>query len=423
MSDGLAAALARLRGLSRFGVRLGLERVRRVLAELGDPQERLRALHIAGTNGKGSTAAMLEAVLRASGRRVGLYTSPHLCRFSERIRVDGREIPAGRLVAGVERVLAIEPALTFFEAATAIGFLHLAEEQVELAVIETGLGGRLDATNVLARPLVTILTRIDLDHQEQLGHDLSAIAGEKAGILKPGVPALAAPAGADVLGVLETRARELGVPLRIVGRDLRLARTESALRFESDRGVLDGVALGLAGPHQVENAALVLGALEELAVAGEQVAPGAILEGLRGARWPGRLEQLEGGALLLDGAHNVGGARALGVALRELGVMQPTLIVGLLGPKDPAPFLAALRPQIGSVVALRPRSERAIDPAAIAALAGPDGTTAPDLTTALALARGRGAPIVITGSLYLVGEARARLLGEVEDPIATADPR
>jgi dihydrofolate synthase/folylpolyglutamate synthase len=423
VSGGLAAALARLRGLSRFGVRLGLERIRRVLAELGDPQERFRALHIAGTNGKGSTAAMLEAVLSASGRRVGLYTSPHLCRFSERIRADGREIPPERLVAGVERVLAIEPALTFFEAATAIGFLHLAEEQVELAVIETGLGGRLDATNVLTRPLVTILTRIDLDHQEQLGHDLPAIAGEKAGILKPGVPALSAPAGADVIRVLEARARELEVPLRIVGRELGLVRSAHALRFVSDRGSLDGVELGLAGPHQEENAALVLGALEELAAAGEPVGPHAIRDGLRSARWPGRLEQLEGGALLLDGAHNVGGARALGLALRELGVERPTLIIGLLGPKAPAPFVAALRPQVGSVIAIRPRSERAIDPSAIAALAAPDATTAPDLTTALALARGRGARILIAGSLYLVGEARAHLLGEPEDPVATADPR
>jgi dihydrofolate synthase/folylpolyglutamate synthase len=416
-------ALARLQGLSRFGVRFGLDRVRQVLGSLGDPQMSFPSIHIAGTNGKGSTAAMIESVLRASGLRAGLYTSPHLCRFSERIQVAGREISPERLTEAIARVLEVDPELSFFEAATAIGFLHFAEEQVELAVVETGLGGRLDATNVLVRPLVTVLTRIDLDHQEQLGSDLSAIAAEKAGILKPGVPVVSAPfATPEVARVVERRAGKLGAPLRVVGRELRVARGKGGLRFESQRGVVEAISLGLLGAHQVENATLALAALEEVVAAGRPIAAAALRDGLRTARWPGRLEWIAREGVLLDGAHNSCGAHALGAALAERGQGPYRVILGLLGPKDPRPVLAPLLPHLSGLIATRPRSLRALDPSRIAELLPGRATTAPDLASALAEARDGRDPILVTGSLYLVGEARALLLGEETDPIALADP-
>jgi dihydrofolate synthase / folylpolyglutamate synthase len=413
---GYVATLERLRSLSRHGVHLGLERMERTLDRLGSPQRAFPSLHVAGTNGKGSTSAMLDACLRRAGLRTGLYTSPHLCRFTERIQVDGREIARGALSRYVDRALAVEPALTFFEAATVAAFCCFAEERVEIAVVETGLGGRLDATNVIT-PLVSVITRLGLDHTELLGLDLASVAREKAGILKPGVPALSAPAAPEAERVVSERASALGCRLRVAGRDFSLVEEEQRLVYRG-AAVLDGLRLALAGDHQRENAALCLAALEELRAQGRHIPDAALREGLAAVRWPGRLEQVDD-RHLLDGAHNPDGARALARALGERRDL--CLVVGILGPKDPRPVLEPLLPHAGRVVFTRPRSERAIPPEELAPLV-PGAATAVDLAAALDLLRDDGRPRLVTGSLYLVGEARSLLLGEPCDPLPTADP-
>jgi dihydrofolate synthase/folylpolyglutamate synthase len=418
-----AATLDRLRSLSRFGVRLGLERMARVLDCLGRPQRRFSSVHLAGTNGKGSTAAMLASCLAAAGYRTGLYTSPHLCRFSERIRVSGTEIRAEELEKWVHRVLALEPGLTFFEAATAVALAHFAEQQVEVAVVETGLGGRLDATNVLV-PRVSVLTRIDLDHQEILGSDLTSVAREKAGIIKQGVPAISAPAEPEVQAVIRQRCTELDAPLRLAGQDFVL-RPEGgglgsggALSFETAGWTCDSLQVPLAGDHQLENATLCLGALSELRRSGMVVPEDSIRQGLRKTRWPGRMEWV--GPYLLDGAHNASGARALAAALEHLG-LRVALIMGLLGPKDPRPVLEPLLPHASRALFTRPRSSRAIDPRELSG-AVEGGEVVEDLPSAIRRLETHPGPRLVTGSLYLVGEARALLLGEPVDPVPTADP-
>ncbi len=417
-----AEALARLHALGRLGVDLGLERIARVLGGLGDPQRRYASIHLAGTNGKGSTAAMLAACLREAGLRTGLYTSPHLCRFSERIQVDGREIPPDRVATLLERVLALDPALTFFEAATAIGLLHLAEEGVEVAVVETGLGGRLDATNVVA-PRVSVITRLGLDHQELLGPDLASIAREKAGIIKAGTPVVAAAAEPEAEAVLHARCAEVSAPLLLEGRDFEVTAAEDGASYRGQRGSLAGLALALRGEHQQGNAALCLAALEVLGERGPRIPEAAIRRGLAAVRWPGRLEWI--GEHLLDGAHNPAGARVLARYLEGQG--RPLVVVaGILGPKDPAAVLAPILPHASALILTRPRSARALPPGELAAAARGLGypgriTEAPGLEAALAGVKESG-PVLITGSLYLVGEARALLLGEPVDPLPTADP-
>jgi dihydrofolate synthase/folylpolyglutamate synthase len=417
-----AAALERLQGLSRFGVRLGLGSTRRLLSRLdllagqgGDPGYGM-VIHLAGTNGKGSTAAMLEACLREAGLRTGLYTSPHLCRFSERIQVAGREIPRQEVPELAQRVLALDPGLTFFEVATAMALLHFARQRVQVAVVETGLGGRLDATNVLA-PAVCVLTHIGLDHTEVLGDDLASVAGEKAGIIKPGVPVVSAADPAGVAGrVIAGRCRELDSPLWSLGRDFAL-REEG---YAGPRWRLPRLPGGLAGAHQRQNAALCLAALELLQQRGLlQITTQQAARGLQRVRWPGRMER--SGAWLLDGAHNPDGCRALAGALGP-GDRGLCLVLGVLGPDRPlSQMLAPLRPWAGRVILTRPASERAADPAALARRV-PGAEVAASLGQALDLARSHPGTRLITGSLYLVGEARALLLGEPTDPVRTADP-
>jgi dihydrofolate synthase/folylpolyglutamate synthase len=419
--EGYAAALGRLLRLGRFGVRMGLEPTRSVLARLGDPHRAFASVHLAGSNGKGSTAAMLAACLRAAGLRTGLYTSPHLCRFTERIEVDGGEIPRRRVAELVERVLALDPHLTFFETATAVALLHFAEAAVEVAVLETGLGGRLDATNVVT-PRVSILTRIALDHTEILGTRLVEVAGEKAGIVKPGVPAVSAPpASGEVETLLRGRCAELGAPLRLMGRDFDADRGALGFGYRGPAWQLDRLSVALPGEHQLENAALCLAALEQLQAQGLPVTEAHARQGLSQVRWPGRMEWV-GERFLLDGAHNPAGAAALAGALQ--GVARCCLVFGALGPRDVEGTIGPLLPRCGAVILTRPRGPRGIPPEELARRCGLEGRArlAPDLPAALELAADVAGPVLITGSLYLVGEARQLLLGEPVDPVPTADP-
>ncbi|HXT99995.1 MAG TPA: cyanophycin synthetase [Polyangia bacterium] len=411
-AGGYAELLGRLAGVRTLGVDLGLERMRLALARLGDPQARFAAVQIAGTNGKGSTAAMTEAVLREAGLRTGLYSSPHLARFTERIRVDGQEANGDRLAALDRLVAATEVPLTYFEVATALAFLAMAEAGVEIAVLETGLGGRLDAVTTCV-PCATAITSIGLDHTEYLGDTLAAIAREKAGILKAGVSCF--------LGRLPREADD---------EIARVAESAGALlfRYGQDFGPTP-FSPALAGAHQKENAALAA----QLARAagrhlGRTIDDRTMERGLAGVRWPGRCERV-GDDLLFDAAHNADGARALAAALPALAAdRRVVLVVSIVGDKDAAAMFAALAPAAAAIVTTRsdnPRAVAAAELAAIAARFTADVVACDDPVAALAEARGRagaGGLVVVCGSMFLVGMLRAHVLGEPVDPLPTSDP-
>jgi dihydrofolate synthase/folylpolyglutamate synthase len=407
-----ADLLARLAGVRALGVELGLDRMRLALARLGDPQTRFAAVQIAGTNGKGSTAAMAEAVLREAGLRTGLYSSPHLARFSERIRVAGREVDGDRLAALDRLVAATEVPLTYFEVATALAFLAMAEAGVEVAVLETGLGGRLDAVTTCA-PCATAITSIGIDHTGYLGDTLTAIAGEKAGIMKPGVPCFVGRVPPEADHELARAAAAAGAPLFRLGPDFARPR----------------FSIGLAGEHQADNAAL---AVELARAAGSRVGrpidDQALARGLAGVRWPGRCEWV-GGDLLFDCAHNADGAGALAAALATLAPgRRAVLVVSIVDDKDPEAMLAALAPAAAAIVTTRSDNPRALPATALATVAArftADAVACDDPDAALAEARRRAGPggvVVVCGSMFLVGQLRARVLGEPVDPVTTSDP-
>ena len=410
--------LEELFALRRFGMELGLERMERLLERLGNPHRAYRVIHIAGTNGKGSTAAFTTALCRAAVKRTGLYTSPHLSRFTERIRVDGEEIPQEQLVRLFERVrreaaaVAGLEGLTFFEIVTALAFVWFQEARVEVAVIEVGLGGRLDATNVVD-PAVAVVTGIALDHQEVLGNTLEEIAREKAGIFKRGRPAVYAAEDERARQVLAGEATAHGAePIREHGRDFG--------------GPGDGDRpLGLAGPHQRTNAALAIEAVRfvapELGAAERDAA-------LAWTRWPGRLERIaERPDVLVDCAHNPDGARALARALAPRAFV---LLVGVASDKDAEGLLAALRPLAAEAVVTEPRSARARSAQTLAVMAerelGVPVLCEPVPARALDLARERasrrGLPVLACGSIFLVGPIRELCLGETPDPVVVSDP-
>jgi dihydrofolate synthase/folylpolyglutamate synthase len=395
---------AQLFARARHGMKLGLDRMERALSELGHPERRAPAFHVAGTNGKGSVCAFLDAACRAAGFRTGLYTSPHLEHFSERFQVDGVPATEQALLdcyTALRRRLpwAFEgdEALTFFELVTLLAFQLFADAGVDRMVIETGLGGRLDATNVL-RPIVTCLTPIAFDHMEFLGNTLASIAAEKAGILKPNVPAVVARQPPEARAVIESRARELNSQLWHEGEEFLLPAH---------------IELGLRGAHQRSNAAV---AFQALTLAG--VPPQAIRTGLAQARWPGRLETVQRSPeIVLDGAHNPAGATVLATALSELyGGRRRHVVIGMLGDKDAASVVRLLAPLADTLLVTQPSSPRALPAASLAALAGahpqvhvePVATEA--LQRAIKLASGDDL-VVVCGSLYLVGELRAFLRG------------
>jgi len=399
---------AYLQRLQPLAMRFGLERMERALHALGHPERRFPLLHVGGTNGKGSTCAMSAAALSAAGHRVGLYTSPHLVRFHERIAIDGVPIEDAALSTRIDEVRAACPwheagredeRLTYFEFATLVGLLEFASRGVSVAVVEVGLGGRHDATNALGSPAVTAIARIGLDHVQLLGDTVEAVAREKAGIFKTGVPAVVyrdQPGGA--LEVLRSEAARRGAPFTVAPP------------------VWDG-PVGLAGPHQKANAALAAAALRALATRGVAVGEDAIARGIAGVVWPGRLEEV--GGVLLDGAHNPQGAAALAEALAALHPGRPVeLVFGVLSDKDHTGMLAALGPAVRGLHLVAPASPRARPAGEMQAVArslGIPAETHPGVEEALACARRAaydGALVCVAGSLYLVGEARWRLGGK-----------
>ena len=412
--EAVARILA-LRGGEIAGMRQGLERIEALLDAIGNPERAFRIVQVGGTNGKGSVSAMLAAILHAAGRRVGLYTSPHLTDFSERIRVDGRAIPEADVVDGIEAIGTLVTRLdaTMFEATTALGLDHFAREGVEIAVLEVGLGGRLDATTV-GRPVLEVLSRIDYDHQASLGHTLTEIAGEKAAIIRSGV-AVAARQEPEAEEVLVRRAAAARVPLELAGRDLHVVARTFALDGQrlDLRGPgwrLDDVLCRLLGVFQPDNALLAAAAAQHL---GADEA--AIRRGLATVQWPGRFQIIgREPIVILDGAHNPGGARALAASLAAYFPGQAlTLVLGIAADKDVGGILGALAPLASRLILTTYASPRAASPATLRASLPPctaEVRTAGSLREALSLAATTPRPpiICVAGSLYLIGEALAQ---------------
>jgi dihydrofolate synthase/folylpolyglutamate synthase len=395
--------------------KLGLERIRVILHALDHPERACRFVHVAGTNGKGSTCAMIEAGLRAAGVATGLYISPHLAEPVERIQTGGKPVTAEQFTWAFDQVHAISEALltseridahpTYFETVTAMAFLLFRELGAETVVLETGLGGRLDATNVVS-PELTVITPIDFDHEQFLGSTIAAIAGEKAGILKPRVPAVFACQRPEALDVLEKRAREMEAPVTQTSE-----ASVEGLRMDSRGSTfrLNGVTVRcpLAGEHQVENAITAALSLRHFGVAEAGIAQ---------TRWPGRLEWVsERPAILLDGAHNAAGARALAAYIRRFfGDRRVWIVYGTMRDKAVDEVTGTLFPLAAEVIVTAARYSRSLRPEVIAELANdPRVRVEPSIENAIALVRreaGPGDAVFITGSLFVVGEARALLL-------------
>jgi len=382
--------------------KLGLDRIRAVLAALGNPEKAYRVVHVAGTNGKGSTSAMIAAGLRAAGVRTGLFTSPHLVEPTERIQIDGIPVTQAQFSRAFDVVheaagsLDLDAHPSYFETVAAMAFWLFRELNVQTAVIEVGLGGRLDATNVV-EPALTVITPIDMDHQVFLGETIEAIAGEKAGILKRGVPAVFARQRPEAAAVLDAKAAELGIPVkRAVDFEIR------DLEIDARGSHFSGIECPLAGEHQVDNAVTAALALEMLGVS-----PKGIAE----TRWPGRLEHISPNPdILLDGAHNPAGVRAL---IRYLERFYPDrkrwIIFGAMRDKAVAEMGAILFPLADELILTAADSPRSMMPEELAALAA-CGRAVANIGEALKMVAGEAAAddmIVITGSLFLVGEARA----------------
>lgn len=429
-------------GLQLFGARFGLETTRRLAALAGNPHERLRFIHVAGTNGKGSTCAMLESIYRHSGLRIGLFTSPHLVSFAERLQVNRQWIPEPDFAQLVEETqcwlsdFPKEAHPTLFEVVTVMALRWFSEQQCDLVIWETGLGGRLDATNIVT-PLASVITNIGFDHQQWLGDTLDKIAAEKAGIIKPGVPVITAATPGRGLEVISETAQRVGSPITVVGQATRLPQSPTgdspvgpALpngpAGESPAGLtqtrssaplrLPPLRLPLPGEHQRLNAAVAIATVRALAKQ-IPVADSAILTGLEGVEWPGRMQIVEfpdGRTLVLDGAHNPDGAAALRAAFEErFSGVRPTLLFGVLADKDWPSIVGTLAPLAGRIVLAPVSSERSLDPEALRSACTatcPNTSLTVCSTLAEALGNtGRDSLVLLTGSLYLVGEALERL--------------
>jgi len=411
--------LETLFGLERGGGALGLRGIELLLHGLGHPQQRFHAVHVAGTNGKGSVCALAERILRVAGLRTGLYTSPHLVDFSERIRVGGRAIAHADVAAWLERIRAMPDAAgrTFFEVTTAIGFAHFAESRVEWVVAEVGLGGRLDSTNIL-RPRLSVVTDIGLDHVELLGRRLADVAREKAGILKPDTPVVAAVRRPAAAQVIARAAREQNAPLHDVARQFQATRVHLSPQGAEFRmtgrpwGSVD-LRIGLRGRHAVRHALTAAAIAAELRAQGLPIHAEHVAEGLAAARWPGRLEPCPTDARLWwDGAHNVDGVDALVHAWADIGMPPPGAVVLACSRDKPvARMIKGLAPLARgkTIVCTQASSERATPAAELAAAArdlGLRAREAPTVEEALASVLGRARPpVLLCGSLFLVGDA------------------
>ncbi len=417
-----ADALAWLYGRQGLGVKLGLEKVHKLLARLDNPHQSFKSVHVAGTNGKGSVVRWLGDALSHAGHRVGRFTSPHLIRFSERIVVDGDEIPdqdVARLIAQLQPVAdeldAADAGPTFFELVTAMAFLWFKEQGVDWAVIETGMGGRLDATNVL-EPALTVITNVGMDHQEFLGDHIVDIAAEKAGIMKPGVPCVTGAEG-DALVAIKATSAALECPMSIVGVDYQVVPDIGGMSLIHPEGTAHYSVVS-PGEHQLQNAALVVAACDALRTTGVDVPVASIQHALANTRMPGRTEtlHLDGVPVLLDGAHNIDGAVALRRHFAHMDASGFQLIVGFSADKQWSDMLAQWAPLAARVIGVPLRSDRSMNPDDLRSEVEGIGIPflhCPDVQSALRQAASTSPSlIVVAGSLFLVGEARAILTGQ-----------
>ena len=413
---GSDAVLQRMMTLHPKVIDLTMGRVQRLLAALGHPERRLPpVIHIAGTNGKGSTQAMIRAGLEAGGNSVHAYTSPHLARFHERIRLAGELISEVDLTALLDEcVLANGPdAITFFEITTAAALLAFARVPADFVLLEVGLGGRLDATNVVDRPALTIITPVSIDHQQYLGETLAEIAGEKAGIIKRGVPVIVGPQQPEGLAVIEARAAKLGAPVLAFGQHWMVSQDRGRLIYQDDNGLLDLPLPNLPGPHQIENAGAAIAALRYLG-RDDTVCEAAVTE----AYWPARMQRLRAGPLVamapqielwLDGGHNPAGAAAIAATLAQMKARETHLICGMLNTKDVRGYMAPLAPHVAHLHAVSIPGEANTLPAEVTCQAaqavGIPAVVAGSVADALAAiaASAPSARVLICGSLYLAG--------------------
>ncbi len=423
--ERLAKTLDWLYSLESRGEIYKLERTEAALALIGNPHRKLRAVHIAGTKGKGSVAAMLDSVLRAAGFRCGLYTKPHLVNLSERTRIDGAEMSAKRMLEYIERLRDLYDraglALTFFEFTVAMMFLYFAEEGVDLAVIEVGLGGRLDSTNVI-RPMLSVITPIGFDHMEYLGYTIASIAGEKGGIIKPGVPVVIGAREPDARVTLTSIAAQRQSAVRLIDRDFSYRSHAPAHRLDY-RGLgmeLADVELGLAGPFQHENAAIALATLEAMRAQGIAIGEDSIRRGLREVYWPGRFDiVMKQPLVILDCAHNELSIAALLETLSvELGTdVKPRLVFGCQATKEWQKIATMLAPRIRDVTLTRAQPKRPLEPEELLPLFAPKVPARVERDPARAIAQvlAECEPqdvVLVTGSVYLIGEVYAYFLAQ-----------
>ena len=403
-------------GLRRFGIKLGLSTIKNILKGLGNPQDNFECIHVAGTNGKGSVAAALASILHVAGYHVGLYTSPHLIRFNERIRINEQQITNDDVVAAYQAVRRVhygqrEP--TFFEFATAMALYEFGRQNVDWAVIETGMGGRLDATNMI-KPALSVITNVSLEHRDYLGNTLSQIAREKAGIIKKQTPVITGVKQTSAISVVKEVAQKKSAPLYRYGKEFTVKRHKSG--GFSYYGIVHNwhnLQTRLLGDHQIDNSALVLAAIEILKQRKVGISLQNIKKGLTDMHWPGRLEIVSKDPfIVLDGAHNLIAARHLARYMSQnLADRRITLVVGILNDKPYASILKSLLPLCRRVILTRARIDRALDPKTLYTVAKEtiaNIAIIPDVTQAVAHAVEEYRPkeaICIAGSLYVVGEA------------------
>ncbi len=421
----LETAYQWLLSLQTFGIKLGLANMRALTGQLDNPQRAVPCVHLAGTNGKGSTAAFLERILRQAGYKTGLYSSPHLERVNERFRINGQDLNDEAVAQAAWTVYQAEQAwnnthddeeiihLTFFEATTLMAFVLFQQADVDIALYEVGMGGRLDATNIV-EPVVSIITTLSLEHQQYLGDTLAAIASEKAGIIKPGVPVICARQQDEAQQVVQDKARQLNTPLERVGHEIQLSH-DKGLRIDCEGQILANLRLSLAGEHQHENASLAVAAALRLRDAGFKLSDDVIRQGLQQTRWPGRLERFGSSpTILLDAAHNLGGMETL---VRYLKAIRPEVeklvcVFAVMQDKDYPPMIRLLAPQVDAWVATTvssmPRALPASDLARTLQQTEKPITCREYIAEALKEARtqaGAEGLVLVCGSIFLLGEA------------------
>ena len=413
----LTDVLEKLYSRRRFGILPGVARVGKLLERLGHPEKQFRTIHVVGTNGKGSTSAFLSAILCCPGQRVAQFSSPHLIRFTERFRINGKEYAAEKLADKLKIVLEAAPEeATFFEITTALAAFIFSEERIELAVMEAGMGGRSDATAAFHGEM-TVLTPISFDHTEYLGATLAEIAREKAGIIKPGAVVVSAEQPDAVRVVTEEQCRTTGCILKTLGKDFSSSwNPDSTLDYHGMNRTLKQITPGISGHYQSLNAAVALAAAESLETGGMAIAPSAFKEGISKAYWPGRMELIPGRPrLLLDGAHNPAGALALAEALQEYSYSKLLLVTGVCNDKDIDHIYAPLMPLVDSVYTVTPAVERALTDEDLALFFHNNGIAAQSCGSVVAgVCKARneasaGDLILICGSLFVVGEVKAWL--------------